>query len=110
ELGWYVTGLDFSPRMVRHVRDRLGLPAIEGTLPHPALAPGSFEAITMSQSLEHVHDPLQVLRAAHDLLTPGGKVVVAVPNIGSLPFRWFGAAWFGLDVPRHLIHFEPLTL
>ncbi len=61
-LGWHVTGLDVSPRMVRHVRDRLGLPAFEGTLPHPDLTPGSFDAITMAESLEHVHDPLGVLR------------------------------------------------
>jgi SAM-dependent methyltransferase len=108
--GWRVTGLDVSPRMVCHVRQTLGLAALEGTLPHPDLAPGSFEAITMWQSLEHVHDPLRVLREAHRLLTPGGRVVIAVPNIESLPFRWFGADWFGLELPRHLTHFSPRTL
>ena len=24
--------------------------------------------------------------------------------------RWFGADWFGLDLPRHLTHFTPATL
>jgi hypothetical protein len=33
-----------------------------------------------------------------------------VPNIDSLPFRWFGSTWYGLDVPRHLTHFAPWTL
>jgi 2-polyprenyl-3-methyl-5-hydroxy-6-metoxy-1,4-benzoquinol methylase len=108
--GWRVTGMDFSPRVVRFIREQLGLPAVEGTLPHPELQAGSFEAITMSQSLEHVHDPLRVLRAAYCLLAPGGKLAVAVPNIDSLPFRWFGADWYGLDVPRHLTHFTPSTL
>src|SRR5262249_3713298 len=32
------------------------------------------------------------------------------PNIDSLPFRWFGHAWTGLDLPRHLTHFAPWTL
>ncbi len=109
-LGWQVTGIDVSPRAVAHVRERLGLGALVGSLPHPELRPGSFEAITMSQSLEHVHDPLAVLREAHRLLTPGGQVIVAVPNLAGLPFGWFGAAWIGLDLPRHLIHFEPPTL
>jgi SAM-dependent methyltransferase len=108
--GWQVTGLDFSPRMVRYIQEQLGLHAVEGTLPHPALPTWSFEAVIMAQSLEHVHNPLRVLREAHRLLTPGGKVVVAVPNIDSLPFRWFGADWWGLDVPRHLTHFAPGTL
>lgn len=108
--GWRVTGIDLSPRAVRYVRERLGLHALEGTLPHPALSPASFEAITMAESLEHVHDPLAVLRAAHDLLTPGGTLAITVPNLDSLSFHWFGAAWFGLDLPRHLTHFEPVTL
>jgi 2-polyprenyl-3-methyl-5-hydroxy-6-metoxy-1,4-benzoquinol methylase len=108
-VGWHVTGMDTSPRMAHHVR-ALGLDAIAGTLPHAALAPTSFDAITMAESLEHVHDPLRVLRAAHRLLRPDGKLVVSVPNLASLAFRWFGADWFGLDVPRHLTHFEPHTL
>jgi SAM-dependent methyltransferase len=64
----------------------------------------------MWQSLEHVHDPLEVLQEAHRLLVPGGRIWIAVPNIDSLPYRWFGAAWFGLDLPRHLTHFTPWTL
>jgi SAM-dependent methyltransferase len=108
--GWRVTGLDFSPAMVRRVREQLSLSAVEGTLPHPDRTAGSFDAVVMSQSLEHVHEPLRVLREAHRLLTPGGKIVIAVPNIDSLPFRWFGADWWGLDVPRHLTHFSPHTL
>jgi len=108
--GWHVTGMDLSPRAVRHVREELGFDAIEGTLPHPHLAPASFDAITMIEALEHVHDPLGVLRAARDLLTPGGTLAITVPNLDSLSFHWFGAAWYGLDLPRHLTHFEPLTL
>ena len=64
----------------------------------------------MWQSLEHVHHPRPVLREACKLLAPGGKLVAAVPNIDSLPFRWFGADWFALDLPRHLTHFTPMTL
>ncbi|HYH64660.1 MAG TPA: class I SAM-dependent methyltransferase, partial [Urbifossiella sp.] len=77
---------------------------------HPDLPPCSFDVVTMWHSLEHVHRPLAVLREAFRLLVPGGKLVVACPNIESLPFYWFGSNWFGLDVPRHLTHFTPKTL
>jgi 2-polyprenyl-3-methyl-5-hydroxy-6-metoxy-1,4-benzoquinol methylase len=110
ELGWKVTGLDVSPVAVERIRTRLGLRALTGSLPHRELSPGSFDVVTMWHSLEHVHHPLVVLRAAHRLLMPGGKLLVAAPNIDSLPFRWFGAAWYGLDLPRHLTHFTPATL
>ena len=107
---WQVTGIDTSTMAVQRARTDLGLRALVGTLPHPDLKPSSFEAITMWHSLEHVHEPLEILKEAHRLLVPGGRIVITVPNIDSLPFRWFGSAWYGLDLPRHLSHFAPWTL
>lgn len=108
--GWKVVGLDACAAAIARVRHDLGLPGLVGSLPHEGLANGSFDVITMWQALEHVHRPMDVLRAARNLLAPGGKLVIAVPNIDSLPFRWFGQAWNGLDLPRHLTHFAPWTL
>ncbi len=108
--GWEVLGVDSSPAAVERVQSVLGLPALLGSLPHEHLRPQSFDVITMWHSLEHVHWPTEVLRAAYNLLVPGGTLVVAVPNIDSLAFRWFGSSWFGLDLPRHLTHFSPWTL
>ena len=107
---WQVTGIDTSTMAVQRARTDLGLRALVGTLPHPDLKPSSFEAITMWHSLEHVHEPLEILKEAHRLLVPGGRIVITVPNIDSLPFRWFGSAWYGLDLPRHMSHFAPWTL
>jgi SAM-dependent methyltransferase len=108
--GWTVTGLDISALAVNQVRSGLGLPVLLGSLPHPELARESFDVITMWQSLEHVHDPQEMLRQSNELLVAGGKLLISVPNIDSLPFRWFGPAWYGLDLPRHLTHFSPVTL
>jgi len=110
DLGWHVTGMDSSFEMVDRVRNELGLNAIAGTLPHPALRPCSFDVVTLWHSLEHVHDPLATLREVYRVLVPGGKVVIACPNIDSWAFRQFGASWFGLDLPRHLTHFTPDSL
>jgi SAM-dependent methyltransferase len=109
-LGWKVAGLDTSIRMVERIRDELGLPAFAGSLPHLDLEPESFDVITMWHALEHVHDPMRILREARNLLAPGGKLVIAVPNIDSLAFRWFGRDWFALELPRHLTHFTPNSL
>jgi 2-polyprenyl-3-methyl-5-hydroxy-6-metoxy-1,4-benzoquinol methylase len=110
EQGWEVTGVDVSAAVVQRLRAQSRLRVLAGSLPHPALRPESFDVITMWQSLEHVHEPLTVLTGAHRLLVPGGRLYVAVPNIDSLAFRWFGTAWYGLDLPRHLTHFTPWTL
>jgi 2-polyprenyl-3-methyl-5-hydroxy-6-metoxy-1,4-benzoquinol methylase len=108
--GWQVTGVDISPIALDRIRTKLGLRALLGSLPHEQLKPGSFDVITMWHSLEHVHEPLTVLSEARHLLAPGGRLLVAAPNIASLPFHWFGPAWYGLDLPRHLTHFSPATL
>jgi len=108
--GWQVTGLDAAVGAVQHIRQELGLKALAGTLPHPDLAPGSFDVVTMWHSIEHVHEPLAILREAFQLLVPGGKLIVACPNIASWAFKVFRENWFGLDLPRHLTHFTPNSL
>jgi SAM-dependent methyltransferase len=108
--GWRVTGVDAAAGAVRRVRDDHELPAVVGTLPHPDLALCSFDVVTMWHALEHVHDPLGVLREAYRVLAPGGRLIVACPNIDGWAARLFGPAWYGLDLPRHLVHFTPHTL
>ena len=108
--GWDVLGLDISTATVERIRSRLGVPCLAGTLPHPELLPESFDVVTMWASLEHVHQPLEVLREAYRLLAPGGKLLASVPNIDGAAFGWFGPAWFPLELPRHLTHFSPKTL
>lgn len=105
--GWSVVGLDRAANVADRLREQHGLEVYVGSLPHPA---GSFDAIAMRQALEHVHAPLEVLRAAYRLLKGGGRLLVSVPNFAGLAASWFGADWYGLDLPRHLTHFTPQTL
>ena len=51
-----------------------------------------FDLIVMGFVLEHVEDPAVILKRYRDFLTPGGKVVVGVPNAESLHRRFGHAA------------------
>lgn len=42
--------------------------------------PGSFDAITCMEMLEHVPDPLSVIRACATLLKPGGRLFLSTLN------------------------------
>lgn len=108
-LGWDVTGIDFSQHAVDAVR-AAGITAYAGTLPHPALKPASFDLITLRHSLEHVPDPRPILKAAFDLLVPGGMIEIQVPNYASWEIEHFKDAAHTLDLPRHLLHWEIPTL
>ena len=108
--GWRVMGVDASEAVVRRIETERGLTALAGDLSAPALGAMQFDVITMRQSLEHVHRPLETLGRAFRLLASGGRLMVWAPSIEGLPFAWFGPAWYGLDLPRHLVHFTPSTL
>lgn len=69
-----------------------------------------FDEINSSQVLEHVKDPLLVLRELRRILKPNGHLAIDVPNFGSIPAQLFKARWYNLDVPRHLFQFTPATL
>ena len=110
ERGWKVVGMDFSPHAAAAARRNYGLTVVHGSLPHPAVWPGSLDVVTLRAVLEHVHDPRELLGAVYDALRPGGWVYASVPNLASWGYRAFGRAWFPLDPPRHLLHFTPDTL
>ena len=64
---------------------------------------GAIDLITMWHILEHVSDPVALLRKARSALTPGGYVMLEVPNLNSLKFRLASAdnKWVGGNHPRH---------
>lgn len=110
ERGWTVEGIELSRSAVAYARERFGLPVRQGALDEIALPDAAFDVITMWHVLEHLPDPLAALRQAARALRPGGLLLLAVPNIGSLEARLFGRRWYSLDAPRHLYHFSPETL
>jgi 2-polyprenyl-3-methyl-5-hydroxy-6-metoxy-1,4-benzoquinol methylase len=71
------------------------------------LNPGSFDAITLWHVLEHVHRLHDYIRRLKELLKPGGKIFIAVPNYESTDSSIYDSYWAAYDVPRHLYHFTP---
>lgn len=102
--GWDVVGLDFDPSAVKVARSR-GLDVRQGSVDVLDPAKESFDGITLSHVIEHVHDPLAVLHQCHALLKPGAWIWIETPNIESLGHQRYKADWRGLEPPRHLVLF-----
>ena len=74
------------------------------------VADGSLDGVVIWHALEHLEDPAGVLTRARGWLRPGGRTIVAVPNLASLQARLGGDRWFHQDVPRHRTHFTATGL
>lgn len=109
QAGWQVKGVDFDAGAVQAARSR-GLDVYHGGIDVLAECEASFDVITLCHVIEHVHDPVATLRRLHALLKPGGMLWLDTPNFSSLGARRFGVSWRGLEPPRHLVLFNPLSL
>lgn len=108
--GWDVTGIEPSARAAAHSRS-LGLNIVEDFLDErSADSLGQFDAIHLSEVLEHIPDPAQMLQIARRLLAPGGLLCVVVPNDYN-PFQRAlraveGVAPWWVAPPHHLNYFN----
>jgi dTDP-4-dehydrorhamnose reductase/SAM-dependent methyltransferase len=97
---WKLTGTEF---------DRKNQPLIEA-IPNAEFYCGDvskigrkFDLIVAIHLLEHILDPLQLLRQCAECLNPGGRIFIEVPNVKESPFD--------LLIADHCSHFsiESLT-
>lgn len=90
--GAVVVGLDLAPELVEVAKLHLyesGLSVdyrLQSVEALAAEAPGSFDAITCMEMLEHVPDPASVIRACATLLRPGGTLLLSTINRTPLAF------------------------
>lgn len=103
ELGWKVDGVEWDPAAAEIARTVTGHQIWTGDFQHASLPLASYELVVFSHVFEHLPDPEAALRRVRELLVPGGRAVIIVPNPESLGARLFGDAWFGWEIPRHLI-------
>ena len=60
--------------------------------------------------LEHVEKPWEYLEAAKKNLRKNGRIVIGIPNIDSLEFKYTKEYWFHLQPQFHLWHFTPKSV
>lgn len=101
-LGWEAIGIELDPAAVQSSRVRSGAVVLEGSYPRLREYREGVDCIICSHVLEHVHDPLDMLRTIADALRPDGTLLLSLPNATSLLRQHFGDDWRGLEAPRHL--------
>jgi SAM-dependent methyltransferase len=108
--GWAVEGVEFDPKATARVRERFGINIRTGNLADMHYPDEIFDVVTMSQVIEHIHDPIALLCECWRVLRSGGRLIITTPNALSLAHRNYGRYWRGLEPPRHIHIFSPAAL
>lgn len=107
---WDVCGVEINQEIARRTSQQYHFEVFAGTVEDAAFPDQHFDAVTLWDVLEHLHDPRHALQEIYRILKPGGVVVIRVPNLASWDAKFFGKDWIGWDAPRHLYVFTPKTL
>ncbi|UCV10584.1 class I SAM-dependent methyltransferase [Dechloromonas denitrificans] len=113
--GWVVRGLDFSSAGVESknpdCQDALLTGDIFNMLTAEIDAGHTYDVVWLQNVLEHVIDPIDLLRSLRTLVSPGGLAVVTVPNdcsitqLAALECQHVENA-FWVAPPDHLTYFD----
>ena len=93
-------GYEFNSQMATQARTK-GHRVYDGRFPEclsPVFQDAPFDAICLFQLLEHVSDPVALIKDALRLLAPKGILIIGVPDAGG-PLRHFSSAL--TEIPPH---------
>lgn len=102
-LGWSdLEGVELSADAAEAARRATGAKVHGVDLLAVPLPPGHFAAVTLWDVLEHLADPRGALCRVHELLRPGGVLLVATPNRSGITLRSLGSRTQVVTPPEHL--------
>ncbi|CAB1275124.1 sulfotransferase [Candidatus Nitrosacidococcus tergens] len=100
---WQGFGLEANPKAVEAVSKKGHLVWQGHGSQATEIIPKShqFDVIFMGQAIEHMNNPVQVLRQLRLLLAPSGVLILSTPNLDSRQINWFGPTWAHWHAPYH---------
>ena len=117
QAGWEVEGIELNPRTAACAARRTGRPVHQVNAHTLVAGTRRYNAITLTDVLEHIPEPVTLLRTLAQLLEPGGSIAVKVP---SGPGQWWkeralssitsGRPISIADNLVHVNHFSPRAL
>jgi 2-polyprenyl-3-methyl-5-hydroxy-6-metoxy-1,4-benzoquinol methylase len=107
--GYIARGIELSQNAAEYAKKEFGLDIEARAFEELQLSENQFDVVTLWTVLEHVSQPLTILKKVHRILKPGGLLVVSTPNIGSPLAKILGKKWW--EIRRlHTNQFTTKTL
>lgn len=104
-LGFDTEGLDLDPKAVKNAKQK-DLKIYHGDIFSKKFKENTYDVIFSSHFIEHVPDPIKVMKESLRILKKDGTFVAITPNTSSFLHKLLKWRWLGLDPPRHLHMFN----
>ncbi|MFN3997453.1 class I SAM-dependent methyltransferase [Algoriphagus sp.] len=109
--GWKEFGIETAYDRAAFAKEKYGVQVHTELYEGGKIGNGSFDLITLNHVLEHLPEPIGLLKSLLDEnLSPNGMVYIEVPRANSWQAQIAGKNWIHWDIPRHLTHWTDLSL
>jgi SAM-dependent methyltransferase len=103
EDAFLTSGMDINPWAVKESRNVAQKTALEvASAEQLPFADGVFGVVIIKHIVEHLPHPENAIAEIGRVTAPGGTLILATPNLGSLLKPWKGERWIGYQDPTHI--------
>ena len=112
EAGFQAEGVEPAPDIAAAAR-ALGLNVRSGLLEEQHYPDASFDTASLFEVLEHLREPLPLLKECRRILKPGGVLLISTGNTASWTVAAMGAGWDYFHIEKdggHISFFNPQSI
>lgn len=100
QLGFQAEGLEPAYKAAMTAKEK-GLTVHIGTIEEDSLPENSFDVITLFEVIEHIADPVRMLKHCYRILKPGGIIMIGTGNTHSWTAKIMKKRWDYYDMQKH---------
>jgi 2-polyprenyl-3-methyl-5-hydroxy-6-metoxy-1,4-benzoquinol methylase len=116
--GFRAEGIEYHPETARWGAAHYGIPIRAGGLELISSEADSYDLVTLTEVVEHMPDPVQLLKGVNHILKRGGYALVTFPDISAPKSRYYKLmaslthrewVWVTCHIPLHIWEFTYQT-
>jgi 2-polyprenyl-3-methyl-5-hydroxy-6-metoxy-1,4-benzoquinol methylase len=106
---WRLEGFDYSLTCVKYAKNKLNLNVTNGDI-NKDIYRRKYDLIILNQVLEHLDNPIGVLKRCNLLLKKNGIIYIATPNVNSWLAKVYQKKYEYFIPPEHIGYYDQYSL
>lgn len=78
--GWQIQGVELDPCAISYAKRQFNISLFKGELYNLKTPKHFFDVVHINHVLEHIYNPVEILKRIKSIIKPGGFLVIEVPN------------------------------